>query len=105
MTKFVEAVCRNEQDKVKSHLYKEVAELVPVEELSSYAVDAVRDGKVEVTNLYPMCGYGWNRNDGDSFSIFRGHRSRRGTCKTCLNNIEKNKEPVKNGWPHKTKWI
>lgn len=81
-TGYVEGLDRNEQHKVRSHLYKETP-----------------DG------LYPMCGYGWNRSDGEAFSIFRGHKSSRGTCKACIKNIKAGKDPVFNGFPHKTKWI
>lgn len=82
---YVEGMCRNEQHKVRSHLYKDM------------------DGKG--TNLYPMCGYGWNRSDGDSYSIFRGNHSNRGTCKLCLKNREAKKPPLKDGWKHKTRWL
>lgn len=82
MSDYIEGMCRNDQDKVRSHMY------------------AVIDGK-----YFPMCGYGWNRSDGEAFSIFRGHHSARGTCQLCLNNIAANKPPVRNGWPHKTKWL
>ena len=80
--KYVEAMCRNEGDKVRSHIYKKTK-----------------------GDLYPMCGYGWNRLDGDGFSIFRWHKSRRGTCKTCLKGMEQGKDPIVDGWAHKTKWL
>lgn len=81
--KYVEGMCRNDQHKVRSHMY------------------AMReDGQ-----LLPMCGYGWNRLGGQAFSIFRGHQSARGTCKLCLKNIAAGKSPITDGWPHKTKWI
>lgn len=79
---YVEGLCRNEGDEVRSHLYKETPE-----------------------GLVPMCGWGWNRSDGEGFSIFRGHRSNRGCCKTCIKKMKANKPPVTDGWPHKTKWI
>ena len=31
--------------------------------------------------LWPMCGYGWNRSDGHRFSIFRGAPGTQGDCK------------------------
>lgn len=82
MMDFIEGMCRNEQHRVRSHLYVSV------------------DGE-----LYPMCGYGWNRSDGQGFSIFRGHKSNRGTCKLCIKNVNAGKPPVTDGFPHKTKWI
>lgn len=105
MSEVIEGMCRNEQHKVRSHLYMAVKEVMPIEEVSSYRTDAVVNGKVEVTNLYPMCGYGWNRSNGQSYSIFRGNKSARGTCKLCMRNLEAGKNPVIEGFPHKTKWI
>lgn len=83
VTGYVEGMCRNEQDKVRSHLY------------------AITDKG----DYYPMCGWGWNRSDGTAYSIFRGHTSARGTCKTCQKNVDAHRAPVIGGWPHKTKWI
>ena len=79
---YVEGICRNEPDAVRSHLYAKTEE-----------------------GLFPMCGYGWNRSNGKRWSIFRGHRSEKGTCKLCLKNVKDKKSPVVNGWIHKTKWI
>jgi hypothetical protein len=79
---YVEGICRNEGDKVRSHLYKEV------------------DG-----NVYPMCGYGWNRSNGTRLSVFMGHSSAKGTCRRCLDNMNAGKAPVTEGWEHRTKWI
>jgi hypothetical protein len=78
----VEGCCRNEPNKSRSHLYKYV------------------DGE-----LYPMCGYGWNQSGGESFSILRGWRSERGTCKLCEKNVKAGKTPVMDGFPHTTKWL
>ena len=80
---FTEGLCRNEQDAVRSHIYERFPD-------GSYA---------------PMCGYGWNRSNGTSFSIFRGHTSARGTCQLCQRNLKAGKPAVRDGWPHKTKWI
>ena len=55
--------------------------------------------------LYPMCGYGWNRSDGEGFSIFRGTYGTEGSCKLCQKNLHSGKPPVTEGFPHKTKWI
>jgi hypothetical protein len=82
---FIEGTCRNDQDKVRSHLY-----------------EVTYDPEYTLT---PMCGYGWNRSDGHSFSIFRGHGSSRGTCKLCEANVAANKPSLKDGWDHKTKWL
>lgn len=41
----------------------------------------------------PMCRQGWNRHMY-GYSIFRGQVSRYGICKTCINNVLRNKEPV-----------
>lgn len=79
---YVTGACRNEPDATRAHLYADTDE-----------------------GLFPMCGYGWNRSDGTSLSILRGHGSRRGTCRLCKKNAEQGRPPVKNGWPHKTKWL
>lgn len=33
--------------------------------------------------LNPMCRRGWNRDDGETYSIWRGHIGDKGICKTC----------------------
>jgi hypothetical protein len=55
--------------------------------------------------LFPMCGYGWNRSDGDAYSIFRSAPGSEGDCKLCAKNLRLGKPPVTDGFPHKTKWI
>lgn len=55
--------------------------------------------------LWPMCGYGWNRSGGHRFSILRGSPGTRGDCKLCAKNIEAGKPPVVDGFDHKTKWL
>jgi hypothetical protein len=55
--------------------------------------------------LWPMCGYGWNRSDGEAFSIFRGSPGTEGDCKVCARNVAAGKPPVTNGFPHKTRWL
>ncbi len=62
---------------------------------------------VEVSGrgLLPMCGYGWNRSNGHRFSILRGYGSRRGRCKLCEKNVAQKKEPVVDGFEHKTRWL
>ncbi len=53
----------------------------------------------------PMCGYGWNRSGGHAFSIFRNNTSTRGKCAICHRRIEAGLEPIREPWPHKTRWI
>ena len=55
--------------------------------------------------LYPMCGYGWNRSDGTGFSIFRGTQNTEGDCKLCRKNVAARKPPVMDGFKHKTRWL
>jgi hypothetical protein len=74
--------CRNDP-RALTHTYAEMA-----------------DGK-----LWPMCGYGWNRSNGERFSIFKGSRGATGDCKLCARNIAASKPPVIDGFPHKTKWL
>ncbi len=80
---YIEGMCRNEQHKIRSHIY----------------------ALTKAGHYWPMCSYGWNRSDGESFSIFRGHRSGRGTCKICLNNKLAGRRPVIRPFKHKTKWL
>ncbi len=60
---------------------------------------------MESGDLWPMCGYGWNRSDGDRFSIFRGSPGTEGSCKLCAKNVAAGKAPLTEGWPHKTKLL
>lgn len=48
----------------------------------------------------PMCSYGWNRDGGTSFSIWRGNMGRKGICKICLRRARAGLEPVppNGGW-------
>jgi ribosomal protein S14 len=39
--------------------------------------------------LNPMCRRGWNRDNGQSYSIFRGHVSEAGLCRVCLKRAAK----------------
>lgn len=55
--------------------------------------------------LWPMCGYGWNRSGGHAYSIFRGSPGTEGECLRCRRNKAEGKSPVFDGWPHKTKWL
>lgn len=82
---FVEAIGRNPGEELQhSHLY---------------FYDKNNGG------LTPMCTYGWNRSDGEGYSILRGHTGARGTCKRCLKRARAGDAPLFNGAPHKTKWI
>ena len=76
--------CRNAEypSQVKSHTYAEVG-----------------------GELYPMCGYGWNRSNGYGFSIFRGALGTEGNCKTCQKRLRQGRLPFMDGWPHPTKWL
>lgn len=81
---YVEAIGRNEGEDRISHLYVEIGP----------------------QDYLPMCRNGWNRSDGEGFSIFRGHSGKRGLCKTC----EKRRAaglPGVEAKPgsHKTKWL
>ena len=37
----------------------------------------------------PMCRYGWNRDSGESYSIWRGQVGDFGICKICLKRASK----------------
>lgn len=55
--------------------------------------------------LWPMCGYGWNRSGGTRFSILRGTPGTEGTCILCAKNVAAKKLPVFDGFPHETRWL
>jgi hypothetical protein len=74
---------RNNPDEARAHLYAEMD-----------------DGR-----YLPMCDYGWNRSDGERFSILRGWGSARGTCRLCEANVKSGKDPVSKARPHKTRWL
>lgn len=74
--------CRNDDDAL-SHTYAEM----------------------ENGDLWPMCGYGWNRGGGGRFSIFRGSPGTEGDCRLCAKNVAKGMPPFMKGWPHPTKWL
>ena len=57
------------------------------------------DGNKRVSHLYkgdfsnpgyPMCKNGWNRDNGESYSIFRNNISKKGVCKVCLRRAKLN---------------
>lgn len=55
--------------------------------------------------LFPMCGYGWNRSDGYGFSILRGTPGTEGDCKLCRKNVAADKGPVREPFPHPTRFL
>jgi hypothetical protein len=55
--------------------------------------------------LWPMCDYGWNRSNGEAFSIFRGSPGTQGDCKLCRRNVAAGLRPVLHARKHKTKWL
>lgn len=61
--------------------------------------------EMENGELWPMCGYGWNRSDGHALSIFRGTPGSQGDCLLCRRNVTDRKPPLTEPWPHKTKWL
>jgi hypothetical protein len=42
----------------------------------------------------PMCARGWNRDDGQSYSIWRGHEGTQGVCRICWRRAKALKEGV-----------
>lgn len=52
----------------------------------------------------PMCARGWNRSDGEGFSIFRNNEGDAGICKVCLRRAEEKRDPVPSV-KRKTRWI
>lgn len=52
----------------------------------------------------PMCVRGWNRCDGEGFSIFRNNVGSAGICKICLRRAREKREAVESR-PRKTRWI
>lgn len=55
--------------------------------------------------LFPLCGYGWNRSGGYSFSILRGTPGTEGDCKLCRKRLLAGEPPVIEAFPHKTRWL
>lgn len=74
--------CRN-NDRALSHTYAEMD-----------------DGE-----LWPMCIYGWNRDSGHAFSIFRGSVGTEGGCKLCAKRVRLNLQPVTVPVTHHTRWL
>ena len=94
--KYVEAIGRNPgEEKQHSHLYVQVSNPTDV---------AAMTGLGARTGYMPMCIYGWNRSDGEAFSILRGHTGQRGLCKICEKRSKLGLPPVEPA-RHETKWI
>lgn len=56
-------------------------------------------------DLWPMCDYGWNRSNGNRFSIFRGTPGSEGDCKICARRLRLKLPPVTQAFAHKTRWF
>lgn len=78
-----------------------------------YVVGQDRNESNVVAHLYdgvfsdpgnPMCVRGWNRSDGDGYSIFRNSCGHHNICKICLRRASENRPSVLSR-PRKTKWI
>lgn len=52
----------------------------------------------------PFCVRGWNRSDGEGYSIFRNNVGNAGICKVCARRVKEGRPPVPSR-PRKTKWI
>ena len=52
----------------------------------------------------PMCVRGWNRDDGEGYSIFRNNVGEAGICKVCERRARENKPSVPSRH-RKTKWL
>lgn len=92
---YVEAIGRNPGEEYgHSHLY--------VETPGEFSGPPHYEGP----DYLPMCQYGWNRGDGDSFSIFRGHSGSKGLCKLCQRRRDLGLPGVEaKPGSHKTKWL
>lgn len=78
----------------------------------SYVVGQDRNEPKAVAHLYygnfndpgnPMCVRGWNRSDGDGYSIFRNNWSGE-LCKVCIKRAQQQRKPIESRY-RKTKWI
>lgn len=56
-------------------------------------------------HYWPMCDYGWNRSDGQRFSILRGWCSNRGMCRICEKRRDLEMRPIVRARAHKTRWL
>ena len=46
----------------------------------------------------PLCKWGWNRDEGSSYSIWRGNISNKGICKICKRRADKGLDGVDGNW-------
>ena len=95
---FIEAIGRNDnEEKQHSHLYIKIS---PPSDIASMTYLGA------TTGYLPMCRYGWNRSNGEGFSIFRGHTGDKGLCKICGQRARQGLPGIeaKTG-SHKTKWL
>jgi len=82
------------EERQVSHLYVEITLPDP------------DDVRLTIDTYLPMCQRGWNRSNGASFSIFRGHVAARGVCKICQRRAEAGLPGVESKpGSHKTKWL
>ncbi len=58
----------------------------------------------EMSPFAPMCARGWNRSDGQGFSIFRGNVGNNGVCLVCRRREANGLMPIKR-LKRKTKWL
>lgn len=70
------------------------------ERATSHTYAMMDDGE-----LWPMCGYGWNRSNGHRYSILRGTPGTEGDCLICRKRVAAKLAPIIDGWEHKTKWL
>ena len=77
-----------------------------------YVAGLVRDyPTARVAHLYkgdvadpgwPMCKAGWNRDEGASYSIWRGNEGTQGVCARCVRRAQKGLPPVAPYGPYAT---
>lgn len=80
---YVSGVDRNNPEAARAHLY----------------------AITKAGRYWPMCDYGWNRSNGERFSILRNWSSPRGECAICRKRKEAGMRPVIKARPHKTRWL
>lgn len=78
-----------------------------------YVIGLDRNDQHLVAHLYvgpcedpgdPMCVRGWNRSDGNGYSIFRNCTGDAGICTVCLRRALQQREPMPSR-KRKTRWI
>lgn len=48
----------------------------------------------------PMCKWGWNRDDGESYSIWRNNIGDKGICKICMRRAKQGKDGVESNYDY-----